>query len=435
MPEQTDRNQGGEQTFAETYLSGFVDENQHVKIWVEDGEVIIDKPWGSDGVRIVCGTEDHDFIRDMNNVRLDVQFDALFHLDTNEIELIYAYLNPEGDDTKDIVDRKFTVMLGGIEYRCEFREPSDRLLAIANKIRRSPSESAYETVPQIDQFSDGQKLEELPPRVRSYFDGKVPRSLFVAPSASLCEVDFPAAARHINLLTSYYDRMAPFIIVRQDTRLTEEDNPTKRRYVETPFPGAMVARETDEFMLTLLEVANSSPPRMAYLYCYQIFEYAGFYYIDDKVRTELRRMLRDPALINCDSDKVADMFSLFSDLRHSDDQKMKSVISECCSPRVCWAEIEHDREFFEEEQSYTGGFVSQGLISSETTEKSWVATWMPNTYDHLTRIRNCLVHARERRESRVILPTHSNNLKIMRCLPLIRRMAEQVALKSDMGVV
>jgi hypothetical protein len=53
---------------------------------------------------------------------------------------------------------------------------------------------------------------------------------------------------------------------------------------------------------------------------------------------------------------------------------------------------------------------------------------MPNLYDQLTKIRNSLVHARERRENKVILPSRKNNQKIARIEPVIARVAQQIAL-------
>ena len=56
--------------------------------------------------------------------------------------------------------------------------------------------------------------------------------------------------------------------------------------------------------------------------------------------------------------------------------------------------------------------------------------WMPKTFDLLTKIRNVLVHAREKRESKGILPTRHNEAILRRYIPLIRRIAEQLALKT-----
>jgi hypothetical protein len=70
------------------------------------------------------------------------------------------------------------------------------------------------------------------------------------------------------------------------------------------------------------------------------------------------------------------------------------------------------------------------ILSNDTNEESWASMWMPKTYDFITKIRNSLVHAREKRVSKVILPGIENSLLIEHYLRLMARIAEQVAIQS-----
>jgi hypothetical protein len=153
--------------------------------------------------------------------------------------------------------------------------------------------------------------------------------------------------------------------------------------------------------------------------------------MDDKVKNSLRTFLKDPAVVNCGEAHISELISIFSELTHNDDVKMRKVIEENVDPRVIWKEVAHDKAFFASDQTFEGGFVSASMIASDTTAETWKAMWMPKTYDVMTKIRNALVHARERRENKVILPTRANNQKVGRYVPILRRIAEQLALKAS----
>lgn len=420
----------GNPSFADVYLKDFCERNELAEVSVEDDHIIIDKPWGRDDARLKAGINDHEFIEAVNNLKLTPRFDALLHYDNNVIEFAFAFIDPSIDPYKSLVDRDFIVHYEGNPYKCRYAEPTERFYTIAKSFERLPSDVAVKSVPQIAPFKDFINLEEKSDRVKKYFDGKVPRSFFIESPVELSSIGIENLSRHINLLMGYYDRLSPMIEINPE--LDQDSFESKRpvRFTEGAFPEALLAHPVDDIVLKLTEVARSSQPRFAFLYYYQVFEYAGYYYIDENTKRSLRNFLKDPALINCGEEKVSELFTMFSDLGHNDDVKMKKVIEEQCDPRVLWGEISNDLEFFSQPHSFEGGFTAKALISNDTTEASWGTMWMPKAYDHITKIRNSLVHARERRENKVILPTRKNNSILRRYIPLIRRMAEQIALRT-----
>ncbi len=235
----------------------------------------------------------------------------------------------------------------------------------------------------------------------------------------------------MNFIMRYYDRKTPLIEINQKPEDEGHEHAEWRRFCTDEFPPALSLKGIDEFVLQLIAVAQQTRPRFAFIYYFQVIEYAGFYFIDDKARKALKSFLRDPSMITCPEDKMHGLFAVLSDLAQNDESRMKKVVEECCDPNALWLEIENDKEFFCAEVRFDGGFVLPALISSDTTSSSWAAMWMPKIYDQLTKIRNCLVHARERRQSSVILPTRANNCRIERYIPIIARIAEQIALKQD----
>jgi hypothetical protein len=418
-------------TVVDAYLSQFIKRNSHVNIRVEGETLMIESPWGAGNVAIVCDLSDHEFLADLNNVWFNPAFDAIIHLDSDTFEILFLYLDPEDAIHSSYLDRDFKVHLDGNEFHCRFGEPTECLMAIARRTQNVPSDNPGRTVPQIAAFRDAQRIDELPERAKNYFKDRIPRNFHVTCTTDITSVDLVALVNHVNFIVDYYDRNAPEIDVREDAiedKLHEKRLPL--RFISDTFPSELSIGLIDEIVLQLTQVARRAPSRQAFLYYYQVLEYAGHYFVDKRARSQIRRFLRDPALVNCDDRKIGEFFSLLTEVNNNDDVKMKKVIEDLVDPLVVWREIENDRDFFTSELQFDGGFILQPLIAKDTSAETWKNMWMPKLFDQFTRIRNCLVHARERRENRVILPTRRNNRRISRYEPVIARVAQQIALAS-----
>jgi len=422
-------NKNSEPSFTEVQLKKFKKNNPHCNISIKDDLLILEKPWGREDVILQEKTNNQTFINDLNNVKFNPKFDAICHLDKNKVEFIFAYLNPEHEIDKSFLNRKYEINYQGKAIQCYFKKPTKRLFRIAKSSEHIPSEEQIKSVPQLRQFRDIQDIQNKPEYIKKFFKGKEPRSFFIEHKDifSLCLTDL---AKHINFISRYYDRFAPEILIKEEEII--RDNPTKpKRFLENKFPESLVISPLDEVVLKLIEVARSSQARSAYLYYYQVFEYTGDNYIDEQVKISLKKALKDPTFINFDDEKIAELFHLLTDLNHQYDVKMRKVIESNCNPDKLWEEIENDKDFFANDIEFDGGLVIKALISKDLTKDGWKKMWMPKLFDTFTKIRNALVHARERREKKVIMPTKNNNIKLTRFLPLIARTAEEIALKTN----
>jgi uncharacterized pyridoxamine 5'-phosphate oxidase family protein len=419
-----------EPSFSEVYLKIFTKHNPHCLVQIEGDQLVVEKPWGLSDAQLKFNINELETISSLNSIRLNPRFDAIFHDDLNEIEIIYAFLDPNAEPSKALIDRKFDLNFEGQLYECYFSTPSTKMLKLACAFERLPSEPSLTSVPQMIPFRDYQRLGKLPEKVQGYFKDKVPRNFFIKANPLPHGAQLDRLVRHINFLLSYYDRSSPLIVIneREDDGLPEDRKQV--RLIEGVFPPHLSVSPIDEIVLRLIAVARNNQPRFSFLYYYQVFEYAGYQYIDENIKKLLRHHLKDPALICCGEDKIAELFAIFSEANHNDDVKMKKVIEEYCDPFVIWKEIENDKEFFSSEHAFHGGFELKALIAPDTTASTWKAMWMPKLYDHLTKIRNSLVHARERRENKVILPGKANNKLLGHYVPVIARVAEQIALKT-----
>jgi hypothetical protein len=422
-------NKADEKKIDEIYLPNFKKNNPHCSISLDKETLLIEKPWGLEDARLRVPIKSHATLKEIDKVLFDPRFDAIIHLDKNTIEFVFGYLQSKSPTSSEYMNREFVIFFEGDEYLCKYAPPTNRLLNIAKHYERIPSDDPLTSAPQLLAFKDAQNLDKLPPRIQEYFKDREPRSFIVKAKKNIKKLDVERLSRHINFICGYYDRKSPFIIIKNIGQKAEKKH-LPIRYVEEKFPEKLLVHPIDDIILKLLDVARGSEPRFSFLYHYQVFEYAGYYYIDENAKKSIRNFLKDPTVIACGESRVSELFSIFSDLNHNDDVKMRKVIEDTCSPELIWKEIENDKEFFSNPVSFDGGFVSQALIAKDTTLTTWKTMWMPKTYDLLTKIRNALVHARERRENKVILPTHANNEKLLSYIPLISRIAELVALKG-----
>lgn len=410
-------------------LQEFKRNNPHCRITLEGEKVVIDSPWGFNANRLTYVTTEMDVIQDLNHIVMHPQFDAILHVDSNIIEFIMGHLSPTDDTTKEYIDRKFDFHFDGARYDCFFAEPTQRTYQLAKHLSYLPNVKGIRVVPQMREFRDILRLDSLPETAKGYFEGKVARNFFIKPSITIARVDLPSLARHLNFVTDYYDRRAPFINIRDEEANQEPERVRPLRFIQGTFPPSLVLCPIDDIALRFIEVARGSQyNRFAFLYYYQVLEYYGFHFMEYKTTNAIRKLLRDPAIVSCPGDRPEEFFSIMSELKLSDDEKIQKVISECCDPRVLWKEIIPHKETLARKTSFDGGFQLNPLISEDTTEDAWRSSWGQVLPSQFREIRNHLVHARERRQSRVILPTQNNDRLIAKYVFLIARVCEQVAI-------
>jgi len=100
--------------------------------------------------------------------------------------------------------------------------------------------------------------------------------------------------RHLNFYMKYFDRDTPCIIVH-------DENPPDRKseipvqFVDGSFPVEMGARSLNDHLLALWENTVTAPdPFRRYLYNFQILEYAAFYFLQEKLERQLKKIICAP---------------------------------------------------------------------------------------------------------------------------------------------
>ena len=406
----------------EEKLTTFFANNPYSQIDTVDaktiGEIrVVSKPWNDESLILALMPKaKRKLIDTLNNLILPPRFTAIYHIDTNTMEYIYTRLKK--DDP--ISSRQFTFNLANKQYSCKFGKASDRLMALVSCFARLQH--------SMTSFRNLVNLAEPRPEEESRLAGMEPVSFYVSGFDKYDENEILEVSEYLNFFIQYYDRNSPTIEIHALTDYLELSS--SLQCIEEGFPNTIATRRKDRFLMDFILAAHKVGSRLRFIYCYQLLEYAAFYYLDDELKRELTNIITAPDIHSKPDKYVARVLETMADIRLDEDAKVNKLINTTCEPEVIYKEIEQNKTYFSTRQEFEGGFVVEPFISADTTLESFRAMWHPKTADTLRFIRNALVHGREKRFGRVISPTPKNNILIRPWCCVVRRIAEQVILFS-----
>jgi len=100
-----------------------------------------------------------------------------------------------------------------------------------------------------------------------------------------------ALCRHLNFYITYYDSYSPNI----DMHATKQEGAKPReRYISGSFPKTIVATELNSNLMHFWAGSRGGDMFRRFLYCYQILEYASFYYVEDSIKRAIKKTLTTP---------------------------------------------------------------------------------------------------------------------------------------------
>jgi len=405
-------------------IETFTKNNPEASVEIDDGRLEVKAPWHDETIALVCEGDLERFAGNLNSVRLNPRFTGLQHLASGDLEFIFG---PVHEDSP-LRGRQFSFQFRGNAYDCGFADGSEELIAIAKHMRPAgpPAESDYRHLTSIRSHMRRQELmkesgRDLPFHLTSFWIRAV----------TLGEDEQIDLVRSLNFYMSYFDRTSPLVIVHADFGDSGElkQLPLPR---QDAFPGQIVGRELDDFMLGFWESAHmAKEPIRAFLHSYQILEYASFYYLREGTLSEVKRLLLAPDIAGRLNDVTRQAIEVLTQEKLSDEQKIVEVCQRVVRPEALWAVIEPRKEFFSEKIIFDGGFEVSALVKSNWELDDFKTAWIPKLPDSLRKIRNCLVHAREQRMSQCIAPTHRNREQLRPWVEIIKCVAQDLILFDD----
>lgn len=414
----------------DTPLSLFSHRNPEARIEVRDGNLIVEKPWGDDSLVISVNATDKPLIDDLNFLRLPPRFTAIWHQDTNDLEVIFGPLRSD----HPLRFRRFDFHFDGELYPCEFDDASKRLVNLANATIADgpPSDTDHRHMLLIRSFlrflereqegtseKDTDNTEQKPPYILTSFWIR---------AVKIEEEELVNLARHLNFYMEYFDPTSPRILIHPEpTAIAGVSQPRLPEF--DSFPESITGRSLDPYLLGLWESAISAADTVRrFLYSYQILEYAAFYFLRDDLMTSVRRILGAPDVCTHIEQTSRRLLDLLAEQKMSDEQKITEVVRRSVELQKIWTVVDSWSEFFCSDQTFEGGFTVSALIRQGWTLEDFQASWSPKLPDLLRQIRNALVHAREQRLTRSISPTASNRHLLRPYADLALAVANEVVL-------
>ena len=416
----------------ESMLGEFLTSHPGSSVEAEDGEYWVAKPWGDETVTLTLDDDAEALAKALANVLLPSRFSAIYHRDTREMEFLWAAFLVDTEEDPDLVGRKFDLHFDGAVHECEWGNSSDRLITIARAAvpDAAPTATYWRNlsfysryIKALDDYAGSQPQQEV----------GVARSFWVR-NLDWSEDRVTELARHISYYMKYYDIQTPIVSIHEEEQTQALGK--RSRYPHGDFPTTIVGRRLDPYMLGLWETALlETDAFLKYLYCYQILEYATYYFLKRETASSVRRILVEPDV--CARPEVATvrvLEILGQEMGKPEDQKLRELIREHVRPSEVWDALEPNREFFTQETVFDGGFRLDPLVGpSDNDCDCWAKTGVSRLADQLRYLRNALAHARDARGGGILKPSQGNYHSVRVWLQPMQVVATEVVLRSEIA--
>ncbi len=400
--------------------------NPSIEITEETDHINISKLW--DDSTFMCRLEKSSNFLPLASVTFPFELSAIFHKDISVLEVIYT---PILKDNK-IKDREFDFFYKGGEFKASFGEPTELFKTISIGFREidDTSDSDYRN---LRMFRDYYKQDTLPKYIQKYFENREPINFFIKGDFDKVSNNFVSIAKCLNFYMNYYDRETPTLVIFEK----EHDKQTYK----TPcisktngFPSVINFTTFDPVLMDLFEVSRrTGNVRLKFIFYFQVLEYCAYYHLNDDLKKRLMNIIKRPDLLNNTNDYSKLLIEEFKDnFKQNDDSlKLGKLIDDFCSWDDIKHEIESNKEYFATDLVFDGGLKIPALISEIQSFDIEPKGLLKTAKSNIEKIRNVLVHLRESRENKVILPTPKNNNLLIPYLHLIQRIAEKIAIQYE----
>lgn len=402
------------------YIKSLKDNNPKIEITQKDDSTTILNPWNDKSVSFVFNKGQR--LSSLEQIQFPEQLVALYNKNKSELEFIYGPI----DKVSKLVERSFDFIYKGEQFYCTFEGFSEALQIFAQSFKENETESQtdYRNLRFIRDLLTDKFYKDI-------FKNTVNTSFYVTGNFEKINYDFVGLAKSLNFYMSYFDRSTPKILIHAKEYEEEKyKNPCLNELFDT-FPKKINATNIDSTLLDTFMVAGQTENvRLKFIFYFQVLEYASYYYLDKKIQDKIQKTLNNPEIYDKSEyfsksliEELKDHFS-----QRDDSTKLEKTITENCSIYELKNEIEVNKEFFSKDIEFEGGLRINKILKGENSIENLKEGDLILIKTNIERIRNVLVHLRESRENKVILPSQKNNHKLLPYLYLIRRIAEKVAI-------
>ena len=397
--------------------------NPDVIIETETEHLNFKNLWADDTFMIrLKKDEDLDFL---GQLAFPQELSAIYHADQKKLEFIMVPCTES--HIKSMFN--FNFWYKGKEFSCEYKESSKQLLTIASGFREL-DEGSISDYRNLRELRDYLRKDDLPKYIQKYFEKKFVRSFFMSGDFDEIDNDYKILSKHFNFYVSYFNRKNPKILIH------EPKNEKTKYHIPclmniNNFPEILNFNKLDPILLDMFQIAGeSNNTRLKYLFYFQILEYCSYYHLNDELTNQLKEIIKRPDLLNRSTEYSKLLIDQFKDhFKNNDDSnKLEKTILSYCSFDDIKEELRVNLDYFTQPLEFEGGFVLDAILNDSRCLDKPPKQIMSTIKKNIEKIRNVLVHLRESRENKVILPTPNNNNSLIPYLYLVRRIAEKVAI-------
>ena len=395
-----------------------------VEIIKQENKIHIQNLWGDDSFFLRFDEDTNlDFL---NHYYFPPELMAMYSFEENLIEVFAFPVSP----TSELIKRKFDFNFRGETFVCEWSKPTDEFIKIASAFREQKEESktGYRN---LRQFRDFYRLDELPPFMAKYYNDKEPYNFFIKGNLSKISEDIIEFSKTLNFYMSYFDRETPAIQILSSPYNRETFNLPCHSLFDT-FPTSINATDIDDILLDIITVANNaSDPRLRFIFYYQILEYASYYFLKSDIKDKLNNILKRPDVSFKSEDYTKSIIEEFKNhfKTNNDKTNLQMLIKEHIMLPDLKLELENNMEYFSRAIEFDGGFTIEPIMTDSITGIEQLPENTINSIkENIVSIRNSLVHLREYRENKVILPTDKNDNLLIPYIYVVRRIAEKIVI-------
>lgn len=410
------------------HLKKFKANNPYSKVDVETKHIKISKPWDDDTFIILLDKSED--LSCLDDVKLVDYLVAIYHYKEKKIEFIFA---PIETDTI-LLKRKFDYNFQGKTYNCFFDKSSKALEILAKGFQQTKT-STKTNYRELRMYNDFYTLDEQPEFIKEFYKDCEAFSFYISGDFTTIENDFTYFLRLLNFYMEYFDRESPKIILHRKETLKDEFIIPCLSEDGDEFPKSINAHNIELTVLETIDVANKTDDiRLQFIFYYQVLEYCTYYFLDASIKKELNQILKKPDINSKSKEYTKSIIDKLQDhyYKNKDDSvKMEKTILEFISIDDLKLELSKNCEFFCKDIEFDGGLVVKKLFNKVEDLDSVTENLLTAIRKNIEKIRNVLVHLREQRENKVILPTPDNDVKLTPYLFIIKRIAEKIALQFE----
>ena len=387
---------------------------------LENNKYEVGNFWKQENFTLVFDDDNH--LHFLKGLQFPERLSAIYHVKKHKLEFIFGAVRKE----ENFLQRKIEFVFQGNVYKTYYDSPTQELIKISEAIGKSSN---------IDRDNESSRnllglshFLEITKENKHILDTFTLVSFFVEGKSIVIE-NVMDLAKHINFYMGFYDRKSPYIIIHPE----QSDDQNNKIPNKSDEPSTIVMNNVNNIALDLLYAARTaSSIRLKYIFFYQILEYYAYYHMDSELKRELYKILKNPDII----EKAGYYSSLINEelrtkFQKDDKAKFTDLIKDYVSLKDLSIEFEAYIDTYNSDVEFEGGYVLQGMSIVNTEKKCDESNIFNIIADRLDKIRNVLVHIREKREAQGILPTAKNDKLLSPYLYLIQRIAEVVAIKYD----